>query len=161
MPQLALTLNPSSKKILLIDLEDTRRNTRIRMLTQAGHQVQLRIDHVDAEWLDHEGHFDLVILSLHRTRLDDAAAYSERLRGRKPTLPVLLLLDVGVFVPRGTLSPSMDTGFPVEFMREIASMLAGSSHIREVDVDGSIVVPQNFPRSAEEHSASYDLREST
>jgi hypothetical protein len=145
MPQPALAPNPPSKKILLIDLEDTRRNTRIRMLAQAGHQVQLRIDHVDAEWLDHEGHFDLVILSLHHTKLDDAAAYSERLRARKPTLPVLLLLDVGVFVPRGTLSPSMDTGFPLEFMREVASMLAGSSHIREVDVDGSIVVAHNFP----------------
>jgi DNA-binding NarL/FixJ family response regulator len=136
---------PNPKKVLLIDLEDIRRGTRVRMLTKAGYDVQLRIDHVDAEWLDHEGHFDLVILSLHRTKLDDAAAYSERLRERRPKLPVLLLLDVGVFVPRGTLSRSMDTGFPVEFMQEIASMLAGSAHIREVDVDGSIIVPTNFP----------------
>ena len=119
------------------------------MLGQAGYDVQLRIDHVDAEWLDHEGHFDLVILSLHRTKLDDAAAYSERLRVRRPHLPVLLLLDVGVFVPRGTLSPSMDTGFPMEFMQEIAAMLAGSAHIREVDVDGSIVIPTNFPELRE------------
>lgn len=136
-----------SKRVLLIDLEDTRRQTRVRMLTQAGHDVQLRVNHVDAEWLDHEGHFDLVILSLHRTKLDEAAAYSERLRIRKPTLPVLLLLDVGVFVPRGTLSPSMDTGYPVEFMREVASMIAGSTHIREVEKDGSIFVPTDYPGS--------------
>ena len=136
---------PNAKKLLLIDLDDTRRSTRVKMLTQAGYDVQLRIDHVDAEWLDHEGHFDLVILSLHRTKLDDAAAYSERLRERRPKLPVLLLLDVGVFVPRGTLSRSMDTGFPVEFMQEIASMLAGSAHIREVDADGSIAVTTKFP----------------
>jgi hypothetical protein len=142
----AALINPS-KRVLLVDLEDTRRQTRVRMLTQAGHDVQLRVNHVDAEWLDHEGHFDLVILSLHRTKLEEAASYSERLRIRKPDLPVLLLLDVGVFVPRGTLSPSIDTGYPVEFMREVASMLAGSTHIREVDPDGSIFIPTDYPGS--------------
>jgi hypothetical protein len=42
----------------------------------------------------------------------------------------------------------MDTGFPVEFMQEIASMLAGSAHIREVDVDGSIIVPRTSPMNS-------------
>ena len=130
-----------SKRILFIDLDDTRRQTRVQMLKQAGYDVVLRNSHIDAEILDHEGHFDLILLTLHRTKLDDAAAYSERLRKQKANLPILLLTDYGVFVPRGTLSPSLETGDAVEMLREIASMIAGSTHIREVDIDGSIIRP--------------------
>lgn len=120
------------KKVLLIDHDDARRQTRVRMLERAGYEVDLREDHVVAEDKDHESDFDLVILTLHRRQLDEAAAYSERLRSHKPNLPVLLLLDTGVFVPRGTLSPSLETGYPLEFMREVAEMLAGTQHIREL-----------------------------
>jgi hypothetical protein len=44
-----------------------------------------------------------------------------------------LLTDVGVFVPRGTLNPAVEAGDPQELMREVAAMLAGSTHIREID----------------------------
>ena len=131
----------ASKRILLIDVDDTRRQTRVRMLEQAGYEVVLRSSHIDAESLDHEGHFDLILLTLHAKKLNDAAAYSERLRERKPNLPILLLTDYGVFVPRGTLSPSVETGDAVEMMREIASMIAGSTHIRELDIDASVIAP--------------------
>jgi hypothetical protein len=113
------------------------------MLKHAGYDVVLRESHIDAESLDHEGHFDLILLALHRKKLDDAAAYSERLRKRISDLPILLLTDYGVFVPRGTLSRSIETGHPGEMMREIASMIAGSTHIRELDIDGSVVVARD------------------
>jgi hypothetical protein len=58
------------------------------------------------------------------------------MRKKHPTLPILLLLDVGVFAPRGTLSRSIETGFPIDMMREIADMLAGSKHIRELQSGG-------------------------
>lgn len=126
----------SAKRVLLIDLDDPRRKTRVRMLQQGGYSVTLRTSHVDAEEMDHEGHFDLVILALHHAELDDAAAYSERLRKHKPGLPILLLTDNGVFVPRGTLSPSVETGYPLEFMQEVGSMLAGSKRLREIETEG-------------------------
>lgn len=107
------------------------------MLEQAGYEVVLRDNHIEAEDLDHEGQFDLVLLTLHRKKFEEAAAYSERLRKRKPSLPILLLTDYGAFVPRGTLSPQVETGNPIEMLHEIAGMLAGSSHIREMD-DGKI-----------------------
>ena len=34
--------------------------------------------------------------------VDEAAAYSERLREEKPTLPILLLLGSGAIIPRGS-----------------------------------------------------------
>ena len=123
------------KKILLVDMDDIRRETRVRMLAAAGYDVQLRGDHEISDALDHEGSFDLLILALHSKKLDEASAYSERLRKKKPALPILLLLDIGVFVPRGTLSQSISTGFPVEMMSQIAEMLAGSKHIREITMD--------------------------
>ena len=125
-----------SKRILLVDDDDMRRTTRVRMLTGAGYDVECSNNHEAAELLGSEGTFDLLILALHHKKLDEAASYSERLRKKKPTLPILLLLDVGVFVPRGTLSETMQTGFPVEMMVQIAEKLAGSSHIRELHVSG-------------------------
>ena len=50
------------------------------MLEKAGYEVVLRSGHIDAESLDHEGHFDLILLTLHSKKLNDAAAYSKRLR---------------------------------------------------------------------------------
>lgn len=122
----------SDKRILLIDLDDTRRDTRVRMLIRAGYQVEVSADHVAAAILETEATFDLVVLALHKRGLNEAAAYSERLRKRNPTLPILLLLDTGVFVPHGTVSRSVETGLPLDLMEGIAEMLAGSAHIREL-----------------------------
>ena len=124
------------KRILLVDSDDTRRETRVRMLTGAGYEVETRADHEVSEALHGGDTYDLLILSLHQRKLDEAAAYSERLRKRKPTLPILLLLDTGVFVPHGTLSETMETGFPAEMMHQIAEKLAGSTHIRELHIPG-------------------------
>ena len=52
------------KRILLIDADDTRRNTRVAMLTGAGYEVEVRADHIIAENLAFESSFDLVILAL-------------------------------------------------------------------------------------------------
>jgi hypothetical protein len=90
-----------------------------------------------SELLDHEKFFDLVLLSLHRAKLKQAIAYTDALKRRFPSLPILLLTDVGAFVPRGTLSQSIETGYPQELMEEIARMLAGIEYIREVDPDAT------------------------
>ena len=102
------------------------------MLETAGYSVEVCADDLEADGLKEEASFDLVILALHRKRLDDAAAYSERLRKKYPSLPILLLLDTGVFIPRGTLSQSLETGIPFDLMQRVAEMLAGSTHIREL-----------------------------
>lgn len=132
------------KRILLIDHDDTRRETRVRVLERAGYDVVLRVNYIEAEEVGDEGEFDLVVLALHHLKLDAAAAYSERLRMRKPGLPVLLLTDYGVFVPRGTLSPHMETGNPVKMMEQISSMIAGSTHLREIDL-GNITRAGDLP----------------
>lgn len=113
------------KKILLVDNDDTRRETRVGMLRGAEYDVECRADHEVSEALDREGTFNLLILALHQKKLEEAAAYSERLRKKKPTLPILLLTDVGVFAPHGTLSRRIATGFPEELMLEVAEMHRG------------------------------------
>jgi hypothetical protein len=124
---------PGSKKLLLIDLDDGRRTSRTHLLTSAGYTVDLRDDYMDAERLDHEGFFDLIILALHG-HPDKALAYSDQLSRAKPRLPILLLTDSGVYVPPGTLGHSVETGNPAALMKEIASMLEGSTHIRELPI---------------------------
>jgi CheY-like chemotaxis protein len=121
------------KHVLLIDRDDPRRGTRVQLLMDAGYAVRVRKDWALSQTLDSEGEFDLVIIALYREGLKEAVAYGEELRADQPTLPILLLTDVGVFTPKGTLNPCLETGNPVELMTEVAAMLAGNTHIREVD----------------------------
>lgn len=123
------------KRILLIDLDDPRRHTRVKILQAAGYEVDVRKDQDVAELLNHEIQFDLVLLALHRQKLQAAAQYSDRLNRKYVGLPILLLTDVGVFAPRGTLSKAIETGYPEELLSQLAEMLAGSKHIREIDAD--------------------------
>ena len=132
-----------------MDSNDLRRDTHVRMLTGVGYEVECSDSCEVSELLGHEAEFDLLILVLHQKKLDEAAAYSERLRYKKPTLPILLLLDVGVFVPRGTLSETMQTGFPAEMMVQIAEKLAGSRHIRELHFPSAVAA---LPESTRSHS---------
>jgi|SRR5579863_9184638 len=118
-------------RILLIDLDDSRRSTRIQLHERAGYEIDLRADYVEAESVDDEDSYDLIVLSVHMLP-DGAVEYSNRLAAKLPTLPILLVTDAGAFVPRGTLSRCIDCGEPVPLMATIASMLAGSTHIREV-----------------------------
>lgn len=123
-----------AKKILLVDLNDPRRYTRQKLLESAGYEVEMRNDHEIAELLNHELYFDLVVLTLHHKRLQEAAAYGERLSRKNPNLPVLLLTDGGVYAPQPTLSRSLTSGHPLEMLEAVAELLAGSRHIRSVDV---------------------------
>ena len=103
------------------------------MLTGSGYTVDLRNDYISAERLDHEGSFDLVILALNGNT-QKAIEYSDQLNRRKSRLPILLLTDFGVYVPPGTLSQSVEAGDPAALIREIASMLEGSTHVRELPI---------------------------
>jgi DNA-binding response OmpR family regulator len=120
------------KKILLIDHHDGRRETRLKLFAQAGYDVKTREDYFQAEGSEDEATFDLVIVALHGEDLADAAAYSERLRNEKPALPILLLADAGVFIPRHVLSQSFEAGHPVELLAEIAELLARSTFNHEL-----------------------------
>jgi DNA-binding NtrC family response regulator len=124
------------KKILLIDVHDSRRESRVWLLTHAGYSVDVRWDHVEAERLNHEGQFDLVIVTLHGDP-KRAAQYGDSLNRAKPRLPVLLLTDSGVLVPAATRNRSVETGDPAELIQEVASMLAGSTYVRELPVTES------------------------
>ncbi len=121
----------SAKQILLIDAEDARRDSRVKVLESAGYSVTVHGSHLITERLDHENRFDLIVLTLH-TMPQEAAFYSDRLTKRFPNLPILLLSDGGVYVPTGTLSRSMQAGSARELLENVAEMFAGSSHIREI-----------------------------
>ena len=124
-------MNTASKRILLIDHDDTRRDSRIKILLSQGYHLEVRKDHIEAEISDHEGSFDLMILALH-AHPDDALSYSDHIVRVNPDFPILLLTDFGVYVPRGTLSESLESGSPLELVTKVAMMLAGSSHIRDI-----------------------------
>ncbi len=121
----------TAQKILLIDLDDVRRQSRVQMLESVGYEVETRANFIAAERLDHEGRFDLIIVTLHSPP-EDAAAYSDHLSKSDPKLPILLLTDTGVFVPKGTLSESMSAGSTTHLIQKVSAMLVGSSHIREL-----------------------------
>jgi hypothetical protein len=126
-------MGTEAKKILLIDLDDHLRDTRILLLEHAGYQLDLRQDYVAAEALDHEGSYDLVLIAVRKLP-EETIHYSDQIAKANPDLPILLLTEIGVFVPRGTLSRYLEAGSPKELITTVASMLAGSVHIREIPV---------------------------
>lgn len=114
-------------QILLIDLNDFRRETRVRVLQSAGHFVTVFSGFVEVEKIIDEEKFDAVLVSVSDDQIGNKAiAYSDRLARRLPNLPVLLLTDYGVFLPVATLSPRLETGHPAElltWLREITKLL--------------------------------------
>ena len=119
------------QKILLIDLHDSRRESRVMLLDSAGYDVETRNNCIIAERLDHEGRFDIVVIAM-TDRPSQAADYSDQLSRVKPKLPILLITDAGVFVPRGTMSEYIEAGHPFELLKKLTTMLANSSHVREL-----------------------------
>jgi DNA-binding NtrC family response regulator len=128
------SVQDTAQKVLLIDLDDARRQSRVQMLESVGYEVETRATYVAAERLDHEGSFDLIIVALHR-HPEDTAAYSDHLSRSDPKLPILLLTDAGVFVPKGTLSESVRAGSTTHLIQKVSTMLVGSTHIRELGDD--------------------------
>jgi response regulator RpfG family c-di-GMP phosphodiesterase len=121
----------TAQKILLIDLDDIRRQSRVQMLESVGYKVETRANYMAAELLDHEDQFDLIIVTLH-SHPEDTAKYSDQLSRAEPKLPILLLTDAGVFVPKGTLSQSIGAGSATQLIQKVSTMLVGSTHIREL-----------------------------
>jgi len=124
----------TAQRILLIDRDDVRRQSRVQMLESVGYEVETRASFIAAERLDHEGQFDLIIVTLH-SQPEKAAAYSNELTRTDPGLPILLLTDAGVFVPKGTRSQSVGAGSPTLLIEKVSAMLVGSTHIREFGED--------------------------
>jgi hypothetical protein len=110
-----------------------RRDSRVKLLVGVGYDVDVRDDYIAAERFGDEGSYDLIVLALHGYP-EKAIAYSDQLKRNSPRLPVLLLTDFGVFVPAGTLSRSIESGSPYELIEQIATMLAGATHVRELPV---------------------------
>jgi len=125
------SVQDTALRILLVDFDDSRRRSRVQMLESVGYEVETRTNSVAAERLDHEGKFDLVIVTLH-CHPEETPAYSNHLSRTDPRLPILLLTDAGVFVPRGTLSQSVASGSVALLIQKVSSMLVGSEHIREI-----------------------------
>lgn len=122
----------SLNRILLIDRRDLRRDTREWLLREAGYEV------VTAERFDLvEGHireaaFDLVVVSVaDSTAGTEAAAYSQRLRATNAVLPILVLSDNGLYLPRESLITVMQSGYPLELIAEVGKMLLESTHTRD------------------------------
>jgi response regulator RpfG family c-di-GMP phosphodiesterase len=124
-------MNGTKLKVLLIDVDDERRDSRVKLLNGAGYEVDVRKDFISAERLDDEDSYDIVILALHQLPAK-AIEYSDHLHEKTPRLPILLLTDFGVFIPRGTLNKNLEAGNPTLLIKEIAAMLVGSSHVREI-----------------------------
>lgn len=127
-----MALQDTAQRILLIDSDDLRRQSRVQMLESVGYEVETRANYVVSEQLDHESEFDLIIVTLHR-HPEDTAAYSDHLSMAAPQLPILLLTDAGVFVPKGTLSQSVDAGSVSQLIQRVSAMLVGSTHVREFE----------------------------
>ena len=127
------TTQPDHPKILLVDFDDARRETRVRVLESRGYEVTIRNDYIASEALDHEDSFDLMILALHRKDLKKSIDYTNRVQRAKPDLPILLLTDAGVYAPKGTLSKSVETDGHAALLASIAEMFDASSHIRELE----------------------------
>jgi hypothetical protein len=121
-------MNSMEKRILLVDLDDSRRSSRVQLLQSAGHEVIARAGQVISD----EGSFDLIVVALNdEPEAAAAVAYSDRLLLLFPDLPILLLTDYGVFVPLGALSHSLQAGDPKQLIDQVSTMLDVSLRIRD------------------------------
>lgn len=76
-----------------------------------------------------EAAFDLVVISV----IDSAAGakavtYSQRLRAANADLPILVLSDNGLYLPKERLISVVQSGYPMELIAEIGKMLLESTH---------------------------------
>jgi DNA-binding NtrC family response regulator len=122
-------MEAGKKRILLIDVDDARRASRVSLLAGFGYDVSTHPDFLSAESLGREDSFDLVIVAIAE-KYERALQYSDGLARRNPSLPVLLLKDYGVFVPVETISASIHSGDPADLLQRVAGMLSVSTHIR-------------------------------
>ncbi|HEY5030604.1 MAG TPA: hypothetical protein VIK39_19530 [Candidatus Angelobacter sp.] len=87
------------KRILLIDHDDPRRATRVLLLQRNGYEVVTANRFEEVEGAIREGEFDLIVVETDDVK-KASIAYGERLRAINPHLPILLLSDTGLFLPR-------------------------------------------------------------
>jgi len=122
-----------TKRILLVDLDDTLRESRSRLLEQAGYELDIGLDYAAAEAMCDQGLHDLAIVGV-RDWPKDPVRYIEMLAKSNPDLPILLLIDIGVSVPRDVLSRHchLEASSPKELIETVGSMLEGGVHIRKV-----------------------------
>ena len=59
------TMDTANKRILLIDHDDSRRDSRVKLLLGQGYDMDVHEDHLQAQGLDHNCKFDLIILALY------------------------------------------------------------------------------------------------
>jgi CheY-like chemotaxis protein len=120
-----------AKRILLIDRHDPRRDTRERLLLDAGYEV-VTADRFDlVEGYVQEAAFDLVVVSVADSAAGaEAVTYSQRLRAANAALPILALSDNGLYLAKESLIPVVQSGYPSELIAEVGKMLLESTHIR-------------------------------
>lgn len=114
-------------RILLIDHHDLRRDTREQLLLGAGYEV-VTADRFDlVEGYVQEAAFDLVVVSVADI---ESAAYSQRLRSANAALPILVLSDNGLYLPKESLITVMQSGYSLELVAEVGKMLLESAPVR-------------------------------
>ena len=123
---------PSIKRILLIDHNDGRRATRVLVLQEEGYEVVTADNYETVEGRIREAAFDLVIAETDHIT-EAVRAYSQRLRDIQPQIPILVLSDQGLFLPKAVLLDHFAESFPspMEVITKIAAMLRDSTHRRE------------------------------
>lgn len=99
------------KRFLLIDANDLRRATRVMLLQSAGYEVATADRFEEVEGQIREACFDLVVAQTGNVG-EAVMAYGERLRAANPQLPILLLSDLGLFLPKNVLLSSFAAGGP-------------------------------------------------
>ena len=98
------------------------------VLETAGYQVTTA-NHFDEVELRAADEFDLVLLETDNIQ-KAVIAYAERLKDWSPKLPVLLLSNNGMFLPKASLLAHFMSAHPSpsEVVTKIAALLLESSH---------------------------------
>jgi len=116
-------------KILIVDMDQMRRESRVKQLANAGYDVDSRDSDDCAQCPSNPGTYDLMVCSFHQ-HPEEATPYVDALRIKNPQQPILLLTDYGVFVPHGCLDEAPHCG---PLVKEIAGVLTGSSDVAELN----------------------------
>ncbi|HET9695506.1 MAG TPA: hypothetical protein VFP40_01485 [Terriglobales bacterium] len=122
----------SPYRILLVETEHLRRQTRIALLRAAGYEVEI-LDLHQAHQVAHESGFDLIVFALETLENCAFMEYREQVSKVAPMVPFLLVADNGAYAPAESIEKVIAAGNPALLLREVASLLTGSERLRNVD----------------------------
>jgi hypothetical protein len=119
-------------RILLVEKEHLRRQTRIALLKTAGYEVEV-LDLHQIHQIGNESRFDLIMFALETLDSSVYLEYRTQVSKMAPLVPFLLVADNGAYAPAESFDRVISAGNPSKILGEVAGILAVAERLPAVE----------------------------